>query len=95
MSISLSTETYQHLFNYKIFTSFHSSFPAMTVTYRLDGKKYGEDMPVDVSYGSGGIKEPVGIDEYVRFAKEMSEAWTVASKIIKHHKKSKQLYHAK
>jgi hypothetical protein len=89
---TIKTETWDHLYNYKIFTSFHTCFAAITVTYRLDRKKYGEDMPVDIIYGSGGTKEPVGIDEYVRFAKEMSDAWKVASTIVKHHKKSTCLY---
>jgi hypothetical protein len=93
--ITLSVELYQHLYSYKIFTSFHSSFPAITVTYRLDGKKYGEDMPIDVSYGSGGIKEPEGMDGYANLAKEMSDAWKVAVKIINHHKKHKHLYESR
>lgn len=91
-STRIATEAWDHLFTYKIFTSFHGSFPAIDVTYRIDGKRYGEDMPIDISYGSGGIEEPVGMDEYIRFTKEMAEAWAAAGKIIKHHKKSKKVY---
>jgi hypothetical protein len=92
--IKISIEKYEHMYVYKIFTSFHSSFPAITVTYRLDGKKYGEDMTIDVTYGSGGIKEPEGLDGYAQLAKEMSQAWKTARKIIKHHIKNKDMFKA-
>lgn len=94
-STRIATEAEDSRFVYKLFTSFHESFPAITVIYRADGMKYGFAMPIDVSFSSGGINEPTDVPEYIRLSKEMADAWIVASKIIKHHLKSTKVYKEK
>lgn len=90
--ISIAIESHKHIINYRLFTIFHSVSPAIELTYRLDGKSYGENSLVDISNGSGGVKKITYIDDYIEYTKQMKEAWKVANKIVKHHKNSKEIY---
>jgi hypothetical protein len=83
--VSKSSFGTTNFIKYEIRTNFHDAFPAIIITYRSN-RDDAAIPELDLSFSSGGIETPENLYQWSEFTQQMSDAWSLATKIIEHHK---------